>query len=236
MNVRVSTFISLISLVTIISCAGCQRRRGEPKDQDELQRPENVVSFDRLYKQNCSACHGENGSGGPAIDLSNPNYQALVDDASLRRWITSGIPGTQMPAFGESAGGFLTTEQIDALITGMRLRWSPRSVSKSDMPPYVSDRAGNVDYGSETFRENCASCHHENNQNITDPSYLALVSDQSLRTIVIAGRPDLGHPDWRQIRQGQPLADQDVSDIVAYLRSLRSETPGQPYPETSIKR
>jgi len=236
MNVRVNTFISLISLVTLISCAGCQRRTGEPTDQDELQRPENVVSFDRLYKQNCSACHGENGSGGPAIDLSNPNYQALVDDASLRHCITSGMPGTQMPAFGESAGGFLTTKQIDALITGMRLRWSPRSVSKGDMPPYVSNTVGNVDHGSETFREKCASCHYQNNQNITDPSYLALVSDQSLRTIVIAGRPDLDHPDWRQIRHGQPPADHDVSDIVAYLRSLRSETPGQSYPETSIKR
>jgi mono/diheme cytochrome c family protein len=236
MNVHVNTFISLISLVTLISCAGCQRRTGEPKDQDELQRPENVVSFDRLYKQNCSACHGENGSGGPAIDLSNPNYQVLVDDASLRHWITSGMPGTQMPAFGESAGGFLTTKQIDVLITGMRLRWSPRSVSKGDMPPYVSNTAGNVGHGSETFREKCASCHQQNSQNLTDPSYLALVSDQSLRTIVIAGRPDLGHPDWRQISPDKPLADQDVSDIVAYLHSLRSETPGQPYPETSMKR
>jgi hypothetical protein len=27
-----------------------------------------------------------------------------------------------------------------------------------------------------------------------------------------------------------------VSDVIAYLHSLRSDTPGQPYPETSIKR
>jgi hypothetical protein len=32
------------------------------------------------------------------------------------------------------------------------------------------------------------------------------------------------------------LTGQDVSDIVAYLHSLRSETPGQPYPEISMKR
>jgi hypothetical protein len=32
------------------------------------------------------------------------------------------------------------------------------------------------------------------------------------------------------------LADQDVSDVIVYLHSLRSDTPGQPYPETSIKR
>jgi cytochrome c1 len=32
------------------------------------------------------------------------------------------------------------------------------------------------------------------------------------------------------------LTDQEVSNIVAYLHSLRSDTPGQPYPETTIKR
>jgi cytochrome c1 len=32
------------------------------------------------------------------------------------------------------------------------------------------------------------------------------------------------------------LTDQDVSDVVAYLHSLRSETPGQPYPEIRMKR
>jgi cytochrome c oxidase cbb3-type subunit III len=236
MKVRVNTFLSLITLVVLATSVGCHRRIGEPDDQDELQRPENVVSFDRLYKQNCSACHGENGSGGPAIDLSNPNYQALVDDATLRRWITSGIPGTQMPAFGESAGGFLTPKQIDALITGMRLRWAPSSVSKSAMPPYFSEASGYSDHGSEIFRTNCVSCHQQGRQKVTDVSYLALVNDQSLRTIVIAGRPDLGHPDWRRVRPNQPLADQDVSDMVAYLHSLRTDTPGQPYPETSVKR
>jgi mono/diheme cytochrome c family protein len=209
---------------------------GEAEDQEELLRPENVVSFDRLYKANCSACHGENGSGGPAIDLSNPNYQALVDDESLRRWITSGMPGTQMPAFGASAGGFLTPKQVDMLITGMRMRWSSRTVSKNNMPPYIAAGTGDAYRGNEIFRSSCSSCHQQGSQKVTNASYLALISDQSLRTIIIAGRPDLGHPDWRQVRPSQPLADQDVSDIVAYLHSLRSETPGQPYPDTSAKR
>lgn len=233
MRSRVNAVVSLICLALLV---GCHRRIGEPEDQEELLRPENVVSFDRLYKANCSACHGENGAGGPAIDLSNPNYQALVDDDSMRRWITSGMPGTQMPAFGVSAGGFLTPKQVDVLIAGMHRRWSSRTVCKSDMPPYQASRLGSSDRGNEIFHTSCSSCHQQGNQKVTDAGYLALVSDQSLRTIVIAGRPDLWHPDWRQVRPGQPLADQDVSDIVAYLHSLRSETPGQPYPDTSAKR
>jgi cytochrome c oxidase cbb3-type subunit III len=236
MKARAKPYLLLISLTIMVSSLGCKRNIGEPNDQEELKRPENVMSFDRLYKQHCSACHGENGSGGPALDLSNPNYQALVDDSSLRRWITSGMPGTEMPAFGESAGGFLTADQINALIAGMRSRWVSRNVTSSGMPPYSSEAPGTLERGSEIFQANCSTCHQQGKEKITDPSYLALVSDQALRTVVIAGRPDLGQPNWRQVRPAQPLTDQDVNDVVAFLHSQRSDTPGQPYPERSVMR
>ena len=236
MKFAARTILPLIPLILLGGSLGCNRKVGPPNDQDELLRPENVTSFDRLYKQNCSACHGENGSGGPALDLANPNYQALVDDASLKRWITSGMPGTQMPAFGESAGGFLTPQQVDVLVAGMRARWDRKDHTTAGMPPYSSSAVGSVDHGQDIFRTSCSSCHQQEQKKITDASYLALVSDQSLRTIVIAGRPDLGHPDWKQVRHDQPLTDQNVNDVIAYLHSLRSDTPGQPYPETSIKR
>jgi cytochrome c oxidase cbb3-type subunit III len=236
MRFPAQAILPLISLALLVGSMGCNRKVGPPKDQDELMRPENVASFDRLYKQNCSACHGENGSGGPALDLANPNYQVLVDDASLKRWITSGMPGTQMPAFGESAGGFLTPQQVDVLVAGMRARWDHKDRNTSDMPTYASSAVGNVEHGQDIFRVSCASCHQQGQKMITNASYLALVSDQSLRTMVIAGRPDLGHPDWKQARAGQPLTGQDVSDVIGYLHSLRSVTPGQPYPEANIKR
>ncbi len=72
MKIKGNAIVSVISLFVVIGSAGCRWRIGPPNDQEELMRPENVVSFDRLYKQNCSACHGENGSGGPALDLANP--------------------------------------------------------------------------------------------------------------------------------------------------------------------
>jgi len=236
MKATARAILSLIPITLLVASLGCDRKIGPPNDQEELMRPENVASFDRLYKQNCSACHGENGSGGPALDLANPKYQTLVDDESLRHWITSGMPGTQMPAFGESVGGFLTPLQVDVLVAGMRARWDHKDHGMADMPPYSSSAVGNVEPGQDIFRVSCSSCHQQGQQKITDASYLSLVSDQSLRSIVIAGRPDLGHPDWNQVRHGQPLTDQNVSDVIAYLHSLRSDTPGQPYPETSIKR
>jgi cytochrome c oxidase cbb3-type subunit 3/ubiquinol-cytochrome c reductase cytochrome c subunit len=56
---------------------------------------------------------------------------------------------------------------------------------------------------------------------ITNPSFLALYNDQSLRTLIIAGRPDLGHPGWRGYPQKPPLDSAQVSDIVAWLAAKR---------------
>jgi cytochrome c oxidase cbb3-type subunit 3/ubiquinol-cytochrome c reductase cytochrome c subunit len=50
-----------------------------------------------------------------------------------------------------------------------------------------------------------------------------------LRSIVIAGRPEEGMPDWRS-DGAQPLTDQQITDIVAWLGSKRTASPGQPYP------
>jgi cytochrome c oxidase cbb3-type subunit 3/ubiquinol-cytochrome c reductase cytochrome c subunit len=50
---------------------------------------------------------------------------------------------------------------------------------------------------------------------------LSLVSDQVLRTVVIAGRPDIGQPDWRSDVPGHPMSDQEVTDVVGWLSSQR---------------
>ena len=58
---------------------------------------------------------------------------------------------------------------------------------------------------------------------IVDRAYLALVSDQALRTLVIAGRPDLGHPDWRGDGRRAPMTANQVSDVVAWMVAKRAD-------------
>ena len=70
---------------------------------------------------------------------------------------------------------------------------------------------------------------------ITNDSFLALTSDQYLRTIVIAGRPDLGAPDWRGYVAGRPMSDQEVTDVVSWLASRRVRSPGQPYAASNAR-
>lgn len=216
---------AVVALALSAACVGCRQAPGYPPGA--VKPPSEVMDFPTLYAQNCSACHGATGENGPAIDLANPEYQALVDDATLRKWISGGEPGTEMPAFAQSAGGMLTDAQIAALIAGMRKAWSrPNAFEGSTPPPYAQDKAGDAAHGAETYRARCASCHQMTPQEIAGPLYLSLVGDQALRSIIIAGRPDIGQPDWRLANakgaSGTPLSPQDVNDIVAYLGSLRN--------------
>lgn len=222
---------SFAGAALLLLLAGCNQMPGTPKPGVEVPRPDSITDFATLYSQNCSACHGKDGQGGAALDLANPVYQGWVDDATLRKVISEGEHGTQMPAFAHEAGGFLTDAQVDALVHGMRGAWQkPGALNGQTPPPYQSTGQGDASRGQPIYQTACARCHEQAGQKITDPTYLALVSDQALRTIIIAGRPDLNHPDWQSDIAGHPLTDQEVADIVAWLGSLRSPTPGQPYP------
>src|SRR5262249_3633834 len=62
-------------------------------------------------------------------------------------------------------------------------------------------------------------------KSIIDGAYLALVSDQALRSAVIAGRTDLGMPDFRGDAQ-QPMQAQQIADVVAWMIAQRPKYPG----------
>jgi cytochrome c oxidase cbb3-type subunit III len=221
-------FVSLAAVLLV----GC----GRPRGVVETLAPNEVLDFHTLYAENCAGCHGREGHGGLAIGLADPVYLALADERSMRRTIANGVRGTAMPAFAESAGGLLTKAQIDVIVREIRSRWSrPGLLERANPPSYAAKSAGDIQRGEAAYRTFCQSCHGPGGLGgpkgsaIANDSFLALVSDQGLRTLVITGRPDLGAPDWRGNVQGLPMSDQDVNDVVAWLISKRVETPGQPY-------
>jgi cytochrome c oxidase cbb3-type subunit 3 len=223
------------ALAAILS-SGCGAPHGQPDKDSEVLAPKEVLAFGTLYAENCAGCHGADGRGGAAIALANPVYLAIADDAAIRKVITNGVPGTAMPAFAESAGGLLTDAQIDVLTKDIRSRWSKQEVLDSAAaPPYAPKSAGDAQRGEVAYKTYCEFCHGPGGGGgpkgsaITDDSFLALVSDQGLRTIVIAGRPELGAPDWRGNVPGKPMSDQEVTDVIAWLASRRIQNPGQPY-------
>ena len=232
----------VVAMVAFLAFTGCSNSPGRPGPDSEVIPPNQVMEFNLLYSQNCAGCHGPNGKGGAAIALANPVFLAIADDTAIRHTAASGVPGTPMPAFAQSAGGILTDKQIDSLVSGIRSWAKPDDLQNATLPPYSSPTPGDPQRGAGAYQTYCSSCHGVDGRggtkasSIVDSSYLALVSDQELRTIVIAGRPELGAPDWRGDVEGRPMSDQDISDVVAWLSSQRLKFPGRPYPISSMNR
>lgn len=228
-----------LCMLASILPAGCNLP-GKPKPEPEVPRPEEVLSFDALYKANCAGCHGADGQYGAAMNLANPEYQGLVDDATLRDVIRKGEKGTLMPGFAVESGGTLTNKQVDALVQGIRARWRQGDpFGGQTPPPYKATHAGDPAKGKAVYAAACARCHGESAQkpgkagSILDGSFLALINEQMVRSTIIAGRPDIGEPDWRGHIEGRAMTDEEVTDVSAWLMSQKPVNPGQPYPNAS---
>ena len=215
-------------LCASVFAAGCDAAPGRRGLEAESVSPDAVLDFDVLYGSNCAGCHGALGRGGAATALADPVYLAIADDGAIRRATADGIAGTPMPPFARRSGGMLTVEQIESIVAGIRSRWANRdAVAGADLPAYVDLRQGDERRGADAFAIYCASCHGAEGRgtpagsSIVDGNFLALASDQGLRTTVIAGRPDLGAPDWRRNVRGRSMTAAEITDVVAWLSAKR---------------
>lgn len=185
---------------------------------------------EHLYLQNCVACHGYNGNGGMGIPLSLPDFLATASDDYLFKTIRNGRPGRVMPAFKQ-----LSDDNIDSIIDYIR-SWSDST------PPVYSKKPinGDATHGKQLFLQHCASCHGDTGTGgpgtgvtmsrprslpilapaLNNKGFLASVSDEMIKATLINGRK--GTPMVSFLDQG--LSDQDVNDIVSYVRSFETQT------------
>lgn len=219
----------LALLVTLVGVSSCNAPAFPKRSIETAEIPNRIADFQVLYTRNCAGCHGQDGKGGAALAINDPTYLAIADDPVVHNVIEKGIRGTAMPAFGQRAGGMLTREQVEIVVRGIRQHWArPDQLQGVTVPSRVASTIGDATRGLVAFQRYCSSCHGvdgaggKSASSIVDPSFLSLVSDQELRTLVIVGRPELGAPDWRGNVSGQPMSDQEISDVVAWLGSKRS--------------
>lgn len=197
--------------------------------------------FAQLFQQNCVGCHGAEGQLGPAPPLNDSLFLTIAPPNELRRVINEGRHGTMMPAFGREQGGPLTPLQVEVLVEGM-LRWNRVVPDAAALPTYLAlpeqDPAPpDLAAGERLFAAHCGECHGVRGEGgsggaLRVPAFLALVSDQALRRIVITGRPDLGMPNYRDRARNdgelQPLTSGEINAIVALLASWREEAQTAP--------
>ena len=236
---RRSTALVLLACMTFLCSLGCEAP-GKPVHA-EASRPNDVLDFPTLYAQNCAACHGKDGKGGATLALANPVYLAAAGTDNIQRITAIGVAGTSMPPFAQSRGGTLTDRQIAALTSGIVDTWGHAGAEQ--VTSYAATTSGDRANGQAAYTAFCVRCHGANGTgakgdsavwtgSIVDPAYLALVSDQYLRSTIIAGLPDRNMPDWRSDLVGpsaRPMTDQEITDTVAWIVSHRVAAPGQPY-------
>ena len=184
---------------------GCGAPPGQPRAGSIALAPNDVVEFGAFYADNCAGCHGANGRGGAAIALANPVYLAIVDERAMRaqhrqrraRHIDACLRAARRRHADREADRCARRRHPIALEPPWSARWRESAFLRCD----VGGRHSRVEKPCTRPSANRVTARTveggPKGSAITNDSFLALTSDQGLRTIVIAGRPELGAPDWR---------------------------------------
>ena len=124
-----------------------------------------------------------------------------------------------MPAFARSAAARSPTSRSrciadgikSALEVGDKLPDANAARLRADQGDGAQSAPGSRERGAKVFARACAGCHGDRRRRasgdgdrrgaINDPAFLALISDQALRRIIITGRPDLGMPTFAERRR-----------------------------------
>jgi mono/diheme cytochrome c family protein len=191
----------------------------------------------RLYAENCSVCHGLSGEGGPnparagdiIAPISSGEYLTTRNDATLRNIISQGQPDFGMSPFGDSNGGPLTSEQIDAIVAFIR-SWetNPPVV----LPPEVSVIPEPTWTSAQVFTLVCASCHGIKGEGDIGPAlntaeFQARYDDQALIEIITSG-----HESTPMIGWGEMLSSDQIQQLAEYIQALPPGNNGESSPTT----
>ncbi len=183
------------------------------------------LSGEQVYQQYCTACHGVGtytrwdkkfGRFIPAI--RGVSLAATATPEYLQKNIENGRPGTQMPAWGPHAGGLLP-EEISGVIAYLRNR------APAPSPSFTSRLRGDDTRGLKLYLRNCEGCHGMGGRGgiapeIGNPVFQAAASDDLILRTIRFGRVGTPMPAFQRT-EGAVFSDQDLADVLAYLRSLR---------------
>jgi len=169
-----------------------------------------------LYTENCAACHGDQGEGLVGPPLNSRELLRTTPDELLFSLTRTGVPGTNMPAWGQVFGGPFTDEQVDQLVSYLRA-WEPTAPQI-----VVEQRLPDPVRGATLFETTCFVCHGQRGSGteiapaINDRERLSQFEDSWYRDVIANGRPAKGMPTW-----GTVLSPEQIADLVALIRAWR---------------
>jgi mono/diheme cytochrome c family protein len=90
----------------------------EPPLQPIIVTEKLLATGQTLYAQTCSRCHGTDGQGtrrAPALNVQT-FFDKVTTDQAMIQIVTSGVPGTAMPAWGDR----MSVSEIEAIVAYVR--------------------------------------------------------------------------------------------------------------------
>jgi len=181
----------------------------------------NKLSGAELWSQNCSRCHNMRAPQ----EFNDSQWSIIL--AHMR--VIANLPGEQareILKFLQETNN-PPQEQIE----------SSESAIKSDKFQKQEITEGNIENGEKLFSNSCAACHGVSGKgdgpaavtmkprpkNLNDYEYMKNLTDEELFNGIKYGGASVGKspfmPAW-----GSTLSDQEIIDIILYLRSLSNET------------
>lgn len=176
-----------------------------------------LPAADRLYQDNCAACHGSEGMGGPGFPvLTDGHWLWGGSPETIAETLQVGINAThpetrwaQMPAFDwmERAERGALAEYVAALPTGEADHDGPAAVA---------------------FEENCVACHGERGAgglmngapSLTDEVMIYGQDKESVMATLRNGRQGV-MPHW-----SDRLSDAEINLLAVYIAGLGDEAEG----------
>lgn len=184
-----------------------------------------------LFAKNCAPCHGSEGEGDVGPSLNDKQFLSTTSDNTIFSLISSGVPGTEMPAWNQSHGGPLTDEDVSQLVAFVRA-WEPNAPDRHATP-----QPGDPTRGATIFSSICFVCHGVNGKGtdrapaLNDPVRLSQFDDQWYRNTIMQGRPAQGMPTW-----GTVLSPAQINDLIALLDTWRQGPAPTPAPTAEVAR
>jgi mono/diheme cytochrome c family protein len=183
-----------------------------------------------LFADNCANCHGDFGEGGAnpsrpgdiIAPISSGEYLSTRDDSTLRAIISQGQPNFGMSPFGNSNGGPLSDDEINAIVDYIRTWESNPPV---ELPPEINAQQLSAS-GPEVYQDLCAQCHGFEGEGgvgpaLNDPQFQETNTDQEIFDTV-----NNGHDATSMIAWGEILTTEQIQQLVSYIRELKQAEAG----------
>jgi cytochrome c oxidase cbb3-type subunit 3 len=182
----------------------------------ELSKP--VIRGGIVFKNYCALCHGEKGDGvaraSKLYNGLNLSIKSGVDVRNYENIVRKGGAGVGKSPYMPMWEQELSEEQVN------------------DVLAYIKVLAAPEKRGQVVFKTNCVLCHglkgdgNGRAAKLYDPPPADLThsdkNDQYKEMIIRLGGEAMGRSPFMPI-WGEQLSDQEIRDVVAYLRTILTE-------------